>query len=220
MKQLLIAVLVVAGIVGAAVLFGKDKAPASVELSNHLYGKEDSSVKVVEYGDFECPACGYYYSIVDQLKEKYKDQISFQFRNFPLTQIHRNALAAHRAAEAASNQGKFWEMYDLLYTNQETWNGPSSADSVGITTAQAINVFEGYAEQLGLNMEQFKADSSSSAVLDIINADTDEGKKLGISGTPTFFINGRKIEESENVTTLDAFSKLIDAELASNQSSN
>lgn len=70
MKQLLIAVLVVAGIVGAAVLFGKDKAPASVELSNHLYGKEDSSVKVVEYGDFECPACGYYYSIVDQLKEK------------------------------------------------------------------------------------------------------------------------------------------------------
>lgn len=213
MKQVIIAILVVVGIIGGAVLFGKDKEVVG-QLTNHVYGNEQSSVKLVEYGDFECPACSYYYSIVEEVKEKYKDQISFQFRNFPLVQSHRNALAAHRAGEAASNQGKFWEMYNLIYSGQEAWNGPSQSDSVGVTTAQAISIFESYAQQLNLDLEKFKTDFASGETLAIINADTAEGKNLGVTGTPTFFLNGKKIEESTDITTLEAFSKVIDDALA------
>ena len=207
--------LIVVGIIGGAVVLGKDKQVVG-QVTSHTFGNQQSKVSLVEYGDFECPACGYYYPIVEQVKENYKDKISFQFRNFPLVQVHRNALAAHRAAEAASNQGKFWEMYNLLYGGQETWNGPSQSDSVGATTAQAIGVFESYAEQLQLNIDQFKADVASSGTLATINADTAEGKKLGITGTPSFFINGKKIEDSVDISTVEAFSKVIDEALASN----
>ena len=216
MKQIIIAVLVVVGIIGGAVVLGKDKTVTG-QLSNHLYGKENASVTLVEYADFECPACAFYYPIVEQVKEKYKDQVSFQFRNFPLVQTHRNALAAHRAAEAASNQGKFWEMYNRLFSGQETWNGPSQSDNVGATTTQAISIFETYAQELGLDIEKYKADVIASSTLDTINSDTDEGKKLGVEGTPSFFINGKKIEESTDITSVEAFSKVIDEALAAAQ---
>ncbi len=216
MKQLIIAVLVVVGIIGGAVVLGKDKT-VSGQLSNHVMGKENASVSLVEYGDFECPACSFYYPIVEQVKEKYKDQISFQFRNFPLVQSHRNALAAHRAAEAANNQGKFWEMYNMLYSRQESWNGPSQSDSVGATTTQAISIFESYAQELGLDVNKFNADVIASATLDTINSDTDEGKRLGVLGTPSFFVNGKKIEDSTDITSVEAFSKVIDEALAASQ---
>ncbi len=118
MKQVIIAVLAVVAIIGGAVFLGKEEE-ATGQVSNYIYGKADSSVKIIEFGDFECPACGFFYPIVKEVKEKYKDQISFQFRHFPLVQSHRNALASHRAAEAAGKQGKFYEMHDLLYGNQE-----------------------------------------------------------------------------------------------------
>lgn len=214
MKQAIIGVLVVVGIIAGAVIFGKDKDVAG-QLSNHIYGNEQASVKLVEYGDFECPACFYYYPIVEQIKEKYKDQISFQFRNLPLVQSHRNALAAHRAAEAADKQGKYWEMFNLLYSGQETWNGPSQSDPVGVTTSQAISIFETYAEQLGLDLEKFKTDVAVAETSATINADIAESKNLGVTGTPTFFINGKKIEESTDITSVEAFSKVIDEALAS-----
>ncbi len=210
MKQVIIAILAVVAIIGGAVVFGKDKSVQG-ETTNHLYGKNDSTIKIIEYGDFECPACLNFYPIVEEVKEKYKDKIAFQFKHFPLVQSHQNALAAHRAAEAASKQGKFWEMYNILYQNQETWNGPSGSDPVGIPTGEAIGVFEQYAKQIGLNVEQYKTDVNDSSTVGAINADIARGKAdYEVSGTPSFIINGKKVDDLSTINTVEKFSQLID----------
>lgn len=194
---------IVAIFVGVLVFNGNDaKAPKDgngnpIQATNHVRGEGKKSVTLVEYGDFECPACGGYYPIVEQLFEKYKDDITFQFRNFPLAQIHRHAMLAHRSAEAAGNQNKFWEMYNLLYQNQTTWSG----------TSDPTSTFRSYAESLGLDMNKYEADVKSAATNDIINADIAAGQKLGANSTPTFILDGKKID---NPRDLDAFSKLID----------
>jgi protein-disulfide isomerase len=212
-KQVFIGVLAIVAIIGGAVVFGKDKEVIG-SATNHVYGKPDSQVTVVEFGDFECPACAAYFPIVSEIKEKYKDKIAFQFRHLPLVQGHQNALAAHRAAEAAARQGKFWEMHDLLYQNQEDWNGPSNRDPVGIGTDQAIIRFEGYASSLGLNMDQYKADLLLPEIAANINFDAAEAKsKYSAVGTPTFIVNGKKVEDIATINTVEAFSKLIDETL-------
>ncbi len=173
--------------------------------TSHITGAGSSGVTLVEYGDFECSACGRFYPLVEQVKEKYKDKIFFQFRHLPLVQLHPNAFAAARAAEAAGKQGKFWEMYSLLYQNQESWSGVSNATST----------FEGYATQLGLNVTQFKTDAASAATNSAINADMNEfNKTKEPRSTPTFFLDGKKIQAG----TLEDFSKLID-EAIKNKSS-
>lgn len=171
-----------------------------VTATNHVEGKVDSKVKLVEYGDFQCPYCGQYYPIVKQVVAKYQDKIAFQFRNLPLSQIHQNAIAAARAAEAASEQGKFWEMHDLLYEKQSEWSDSNTVSSI----------FNSYAQQLGLNVDKFKKDFASSEVNARINADKDEFNKTGEPlSTPTYFLNGKKIQ----ATSVDEFSKLIDEAL-------
>lgn len=160
------------------------------------YGK-DKKVTLIEYGDFQCPTCGSYYPLVKQVAEQYKDQVNFVFRHFPIISSHPNAFAAARAAEAASNQGKFWEMHDKLFETQQAW---------GQTAANQQSLFESYAEELGLNMEQFKQDYASQAVADRINRDVSSAKQFGISGTPTFILNGEKIQ---NPADVEAFSKLL-----------
>lgn len=217
MKQVIIAVLVVVGIIGGAVIFGKDDEVVGAT-SSHIYGKADSSVLVQEIADFECPACAFYFPIFEEVKEKYKDQAGFQFMHFPLVQSHRNALAAHRAGEAAGKQDKFWEMYDLLFTNQEVWNGPSQTDPVGIPTEQAIQIFEQYATNLGLDVAKFKTDVSAPETLATINADTAEAKsKFSVTGTPTFVINGKVITDTSTIDTVEEFSALIEEALGINQ---
>lgn len=213
MKQVIIAILAVVAIIGGAVVLGKDEQTTS-QGSNHVFGKADSTVTLIEYGDFECPACKFFYPIVDQVKEKYQDKIAFQYKNFPLVQSHRNALAAHRAAEAAGKQGKFFEMYDQLYTNQEDWNGPSQTDPVGVQTDNAIRIFETYAEKLGLDMAKYRTDVADASTSATINADTSEGKdKYAITGTPTFVLNGQKIEDTSTMDTVEELSALIDKAL-------
>lgn len=167
-------------------------------LSNNVIGQNVKKVSLVEYGDFQCPACGQYHPLVKQLVDQYKTDIQFQFRNFPLQSIHPNARAASRAAEAAAKQGKYWEMHDLLYEQQASWQDSSNARSI----------FEGYASQIGLKLDTFKTDFASQEVNEIINADYKEGEKLGVTGTPTFFLQGKKIDK--NPQTLDEFKKLID----------
>lgn len=169
--------------------------------SNHVYGKADSTVTLVEYGDFECPACAAYFPIVQQVKANYEDKIAFQFRHFPLVQIHPNAMIAARAAEAAGKQDKFWEMHDLLYQQQSTWAKSQNASAI----------FEDYATQLGLNVDQFKADVAAQATLDTINADVREGQAAGVSATPTFVLNGKKLEGLQ--PTYESISKAIDEAL-------
>ncbi len=173
------------------------KASSSAQPSNHVIGSGKSGVVLVEYGDYQCPACGQYYPIVKQVVEANKDNITFQFRNFPLVQIHQNAFAGSRAAEAAALQNKFWEMHDLLYENQQSWSSASNPNSY----------FENYAKQLGLDVEKFKTDMGSNQVSDVINADIAAGQKLGANATPTFILNGKKLDQ--NPRSLDEFNKLI-----------
>lgn len=212
MKQVVITILVVAGIIAGAVLLGKEDEAVGA-LSNNFYGQEDGIITVVEYGDFECPACASFFPIVSQVKEAYKDQIRFEFRHFPLVQIHPNAQAAHRAAEAAAKQGKFWEMHDLLYARQASWNGNNTSPN-GISSSPTL-IFEGYAEELELDIEQYRTDTASSDVLGTINADVAKGKQEGVGGTPSFFIDGEKIEDTATIASVDQFSALIDEAIAS-----
>lgn len=167
---------------------------------------------IIEYGDFECPACRNLYPVLQQLKQEYGEDLQFVFRHMPLTQIHRNALAAHKAAEAAGRQGKFFEMHDWLYENQESWNGPSQADPVGVDVSRANELFRGQAEALGLDMAQYDSDLESLSVNSRINADKDSGDQLGITGTPTFIVNGQLIEELP--TSVDEFKVLLEGEQA------
>jgi protein-disulfide isomerase len=188
---------------GLVVMNKKDEAvrTAGVKPTNHVIGNTSTGVRLIEYGDYECPACGRYYPLVEQVKEKYKDKIQFQFRNLPLLQVHQHAFAAARAAEAADKQGKFWEMYNLLFQNQTTWSAGSNPSQF----------FEQYAKQLGMNLTVFKKDIASTAVNDVINADMNEFKKTKQEvSTPTFFLEGKKIKP----TSLEEFSKLIDDAIA------
>lgn len=191
---------------GAILLISKKDAGAptnsdgsTVQATSHTRGENKKKVTLTEFGDFQCPACGGYFPIVESVVEKYKDDIQFQFVNFPLTAIHPNAMLAHRSAEAAGNQGKFWEMYTLLYQNQTTWSG--------MTSTQADSAFRSYAESLKLDMAKFDTDQKSQSTNAIINADISKGKELGVSGTPSFFINGKKIENPKDE---EAFKKVIE----------
>lgn len=176
---------------------------SSSKATNHVTGKGSTGVKLVEYGDYECPYCEQYYTTVKAAQAEFGDQIFFQFRNFPLTSLHRNAFAAARAAEAASLQNKFWEMHDTLYENSN-WQDWTAANNPN-------TYFNTYAQQLGLNITQFKKDFASTKVNDAINADMAEGNKLGITGTPTFFIDGKQVTIGNSQSD---FEKVIKAAIA------
>jgi protein-disulfide isomerase len=131
------------------------------------------------------------YPTVKELKETYKDKLTFVFRNLPLTNIHPNALAAAVAAEAAGQQNKFWEMHDKLYENQPAWQSAA--------VEERGRIFETYAQQLGLNVGQFTQDLSSPAVTEKINRDRATAQKLNASSTPTFVLNGQLLPEQVSV---------------------
>ena len=207
MKQAIIAVLAIVVIIGAAVTLGKkDDQTTGSTPSNNVYGNEQAAVTIVEYADFECPGCGSIHPIVTAIKEEFKDRVKFEFRHFPLVQIHANATAAHRAAEAAAKQGKFWEMHDKLYENQATWKQSNSASGI----------FEDYAQEIGLDAEQFKTDVAASSTLATINADVALGKDDNVDSTPTFFINGKKVEDTASIATVEKFRKVVQEALGEN----
>jgi protein-disulfide isomerase len=199
MKTIIISVLLVVGIVVAAVMLGGDSEIASGETSNNFYGAEEGIVTLTEYGDFQCPACAGFFPVVTQVKEQLKDQLRFEFKHFPLVQIHQNATAAHRAAQAAANQGKFWEMHDLLYQRQQSWSQVTSPASI----------FEDYAREIGLDMDQYSSEVSSSTVLGVINADIALAKEKNVASTPTFFLDGKQIEDLNAISTAEGFAQLI-----------
>lgn len=158
----------------------------------------DKKVTLIEYADFQCPSCGAYFPMLKTLEAKYNEQVSFVFRHYPIISIHPNAFAAARAAEAAGNQGKFFEMHDKLFETQSSW---------GQITTNQQGLFEDYAQVLGLDMTKFKADYVSDAVANRINRDVSSAKQFNITGTPTFILNGVRIENPGNV---DAFSEVLD----------
>lgn len=186
---------------------------SSGQPTNHVLGATTSKVTLVEYGDYECPVCEGYFTTLQQVQQKYADTVKFQFRNLPLLQVHPNAFAGARAAEAADMQGKFWQMHDTLYESSN-WNEWS-------TSSNPNPYFRTYAKQLGLNVDTFNKDFASSAVNDRINADMVAFKKTGQQeSTPSFFINDKyyannNFVDSTGTPSLDAFSKVLDASLAS-----
>jgi len=194
-------------LVGISVFTGK-KSDTSTSgntkaATSHTEGQGTTGVTLVEYGDYQCPYCQTYHPTVKQIVADYGDKITFQFRNFPLTSLHQNAFAAARAAEAAGKQNKYWQMHDLLYENNDP-NGSSG----WVASKAPSSYFNNFATQLGLNLTQFKKDYASMAVNNAINADMAAGTKLGVEGTPTFYINGKKATISNSP---DDFKKALDA---------
>jgi protein-disulfide isomerase len=181
---------------GALVLTGKHNNSGSSKgtPSSHVEGQGKDNVRLIEYGDYECPFCEEYYPVVKQVAAQYNDQITFQFRNLPLTQIHPNAFAGARAAEAAALQGKFWQMHDMLYEEQSQW----------VNSSNPLNVFEGYASSLGLSTTQFDSDYASNKVNSTIQADISAFAKTGLpEATPSFLLNGKHITPNPSVSSFE-----------------
>jgi protein-disulfide isomerase len=204
---ILVIVVALGGVFFATSHNNTDSGSTSSQPTNHVEGSTSTGVKLVEYGDYECPYCGQFYPIVKQVVATNSDKIQFQFRNLPLSQIHKNAFAGARAAEAAGLQGKFWEMHDALYDNQD----PNGAQGWVASNDPLGEYFDGFATKLGLNKAQFDTDFASSKVNNLINADLDAFKKTGVDeATPTFFLDGKHITPGYSAAD---FQKLIDAEI-------
>jgi len=155
----------------------------SLESADHVNGPTSAKAQLVVYGDFECPACGAYEPMVQAVKSSFGDKLAVVFRHYPLPQ-HKYAQITSQAAEAASLQGKFWEMHDLLYKEQATWSISSNINET----------LKGYATQLKLDTNKFSADLTTSAIKDRIQRDVTSGNAYNIPGTPTFFLNGQEVQ--------------------------
>ena len=175
---------------------------ANGNIADHVSGAKNAKVTMIEYGDFQCPACGSAYPKVKEINDEYKDKVTFIFRNNPLTTIHPNARAGAAAAEAAGLQGKYWEMHDILYEQQNDWSGLDS------TKRSAI--FETYAKQIGVkDINKFTADMASKAVNQKIDYDLALGKKIPVTATPTILINGKTID-SDTWSNKDSFKQAVE----------
>ena len=164
-----------------------------VSAADHRSGPDDAPITLVEYGDFECPACGAAYPNVEDVRRKLGARLGFVFRHFPLTQMHPHAMHAAEAAEAASAQGKFWQMHGMLFEHQDALE---DADLVR------------YAKALHLDDKRFASELASEAHDERIREHIGSGIRSGVNGTPTFFINGVRHdgtwEESDLLAALEA----------------
>lgn len=169
-----------------------NKADTTPQLANTTPATEtavsqpevEAKVTIVKYSDYECPACAYYHSMLKQLKQDLGTDVKVIAKHFPLS-IHPYAQVAARSAEAARVQGKYDEMHDLIFAGQSQWS-----------RGNAENIFIGYAESLDLDVEKFRADMNSADMNRIVISDRREGMELGVNSTPTFFIEGEKLEKN------------------------
>ncbi|HJL20284.1 MAG TPA: thioredoxin domain-containing protein [Sandaracinaceae bacterium LLY-WYZ-13_1] len=159
--------------------YGADEAVEIDVAGAPSRGSPMAPVTIVEFSDFECPYCGRAHPIVQQVLREFEGQVRLVFKHFPLSS-HSHAMPAARAAVAAGNQDRFWEMHDLLFEHQRQLEEED---------------LERYAEQLGLDMERFRADMQSEETQQRVEADKEQGQELGVEGTPTFFIDGRRFRE-------------------------
>lgn len=201
-----VALILIVGLYGVTRLAGGGPVEGQPELlvgeisaTDWSYGNEDAPVHILEYSDFQCPACKQFYPVVRQLEEAFPQDVLVTYRHYPLRQIHPNAQLAGQAAEAAGIQGKFWEMHDRLFDTQSMWeNGGSRVHFIDLAT------------ELELDIDKFKGDMGSSELKDIVNNNYNSAIKNGLTGTPSFFINGQRIQ---NPRGYEAFEGLVLAEL-------
>jgi protein-disulfide isomerase len=177
-------------------------APANLQ-NAHLRGRADAPVLIEEYGDFQCPPCGFLHPILKRLEGEYETQVRVAFRHYPLRNMHKHADEAARATEAAALQGKFWQMHDMLFEKQKEWKDAPTARPM----------FLNYARTLGLDIGKFTQDIDSTAIINRVMSDEAQGSARGVSGTPTVFVNGREIP-FEVVMNYDSFRAVIERQLA------
>jgi protein-disulfide isomerase len=158
-----------------------------VSPGDHAHGPENAPVTLVEYGDYECPHCGRAYPIVEEVVKQMGNHLRFAFRHFPLQQVHPHALAAALAAEASGAQGKYWAMHSMLFEHQD---------------ALELEDLVGYANEVGLDVARFTEDLRAGAYLAKVEDDFRVGVRSGVNGTPTFFINEQRYDDSWDLDTL------------------
>jgi len=152
-------------------------------------GDPDAVVTLVEYGDFQCPACGAYFQVLKSIVEDDSQNIKIVYRHFPLSNIHTNAISAALASEASGLQGEFWGMHDKLFDNQDEWSD----------SRDPIDIFVDYANDLDLDVDKFRVDFESELVANLVNEDIDTGNRIGINSTPSFILNGEKVMLTRNI---------------------
>lgn len=155
-------------------------------------------VHILKYSDFSCPACKAYVQVEKQLEAEFGDMVEIEYRHFPLDSFRHSRLAAH-ATEAARNQGRFSEMHDMIFADQERWS-PAAAD--------ARAYFTNYAEELGLDMDQFEADLESSEIHQKVESQLQEGIRRTVNSTPSFFLNGQKLRQ--NPQSYEQFKSIVE----------
>ncbi len=191
---LVIALVIIAFFVSRSSTKLDPEALAQIPVSQptaHLKGNLESDLTLVEYSDFQCPACKAAAPDIAKLVEEFGDKFKLEYRHFPLRSIHPNAQLAGQAAEAAGMQGKFWEMHDMLFAKQSEW-------------AQSFNpekYFKQYAGELGINTDRFMYDLNSDVVKDVVNSQFSEAESLKLPGTPSFVVDGKIVDINEFVNT-------------------
>jgi protein-disulfide isomerase len=162
--------------------------PVSTE-RDHIQGADDAQATLVEYGDYECPFCGAAYPVIKDVQARMRDELRFVFRNFPITTSHPHAGQAAEAAEAAAAQGTFWPMHDTLYENQSKLENED---------------LHRYAEKLGLDVQRFDRELAEHVYAARVHEDFLSGVRSGVNGTPTFYVNGVRHDDSYDPETLIA----------------
>jgi formate-nitrite transporter family protein len=155
-------------------------------------GNPNALVTLIEYSDFQCPACATYYQMINKLADEMGDEVLVIYRHYPLTSIHPQAELAAQAAEAAGQQNTFWDMHDKLFAGQNTWSNQSDAK----------DIFIGYAEELNLDIARFKSDIDNGNIKDAVKDDRRSGNQALVEGTPTLFLNGEKINNPRSYDKL------------------
>ncbi len=188
-----IGVVIAIGVSALIVVGAKDDSKNQPKASGSQLVRDDSyqtnksaPVTLTEFGDYQCPACGAAQPVIEQLKQAYGPRLNVVFRNLPLVQIHKNAKPSAEAAEAAGAQGKYYEMNSLLYQNQAQWS----------ESVNPITFFVTYAQQLGLDANKLKSDVESLAYDKKIQRDLDDASALNLNSTPSFFVNGQRVESA------------------------
>ena len=170
----------------------------AVSTANWVKGNANASVILIEYGDYQCPPCARYHSIMERLTNEVGGDFQLIFRHYPL-QRHANARLAAKSAEAAGQQGKFWEMHHLLFSRQREWSKKQSQE--------VEEIFTQYAASLNLDTARFQSDLHAQAIADKVSNDYQIGADSGVTGTPTFFLNGQRVTKKPG--TYEKFRALI-----------
>src|SRR6266516_1263715 len=213
MKPLIVIVLAVGIAAGAAVFLsrGSDQpsepsnAPthANIKGGGHFRGPvsgDKPELTLVEFGDYQCPSCGAYHPLVKEILNRYPQQLRLEFHHFPLVTIHPNSMLASKAAEAAGEQGRYWEMHDALFDHQREWSDSPNAEPI----------FVALASQMGLDSNKFMQGLRSPQLQDRILRDVEQGQNAKVDAVPTFFINGERVHIK---LSMEDFVQVIEAHL-------